>query len=192
MFYPYVNTADPPLWGMNLVVKTEGDPAALTPAVVAELRKLDRLLPIAKIRTMRELTADALRGDRFISGLLGSFALLALLLAVIGIYSVMSYSVTQRTQELGIRLALGATASNVLRLVLRQGVKLAVVGATVGLIASLALTRFMKTLLFGVSATDPTTFLLIALLLTAVALLACYLPARRATKVDPMIALRYE
>ena len=192
MFYPYVNTADPPLWGMNLVVKTEGDPGALTPTVVAELRKLDRLLPIAKIRTMRELTADALHANRFIAGLLGSFALLALLLAVIGIYSVMSYSVTQRTQELGIRLALGATARNVLRLVLGQGVKLAVVGVSVGLIASLALTRLMKTLLFGVSATDPMTFLLIALLLTAVALIACYLRARRATKVDPMIALRYE
>src|SRR5215813_1054369 len=192
MFYPYVNTADPPLWTMNLIVKTVGDPAALTPAVVEEARKQDRLLPIAKIRTMRDLTADALQADRFIAGLLGSFAMLALLLAAIGIYGVMSYNVTQRTQELGIRLALGATASNVLRLVVGQGVTLTLVGVTVGLIASLALTRLMETLLFGVSATDPATFLLIALLLTAVALIACYLPARRATKVDPIIALRYE
>jgi len=192
MFYPYVNTADPPLWTMNLIVKTVGDPAALTPAVVDEVRNLDRLQPIAKIRTMRDLTADALQADRFIAGLLGSFAMLALLLAAIGIYGVMSYNVTQRTQELGIRLALGATASNVLRLVVGQGVTLTLVGVTVGLIASLALTRLMETLLFGVSATDPATFLLIALLLTAVALIACYLPARRATKVDPIIALRYE
>jgi putative ABC transport system permease protein len=192
MFYPYVNSADPPLWIMNLVVKTAGDPAASTSAVVGEVRKLDRILPIAKIRTMRELTADALQADRFNAGLLGSFALLALMLAAIGIYGVMSYSVTQRTQELGIRLALGATPKNVLGLVVGQGVKLALFGVTVGLCASAVLTRLMKTLLFGVSATDPATFLLIAFVLTAVALIACYLPARRATKVDPMIALRYE
>jgi len=192
MFYPYVNTADPPLSGMNLVVKTVGDPAALTPSVVAEVRKLDRLLPIAKIRTMHELTADALRADRFNAGLVGSFALLALMLAAIGIYGVMSYSVTQRTQELGIRLALGATSRNVLGLVAGQGLKLALIGVTVGLCASLVLTRLMKALLFGVSATDPATFMLVGFLLTAVALIACYLPARRATKVDPMIALRYE
>ncbi|HEX5734748.1 MAG TPA: ABC transporter permease [Blastocatellia bacterium] len=192
MFYPYVNTADPPLWGMNLVVKTAGDPAALTQSVVNEVRKLDRLLPIAKIKTMRALTEDALRADRFSVGLLGSFAMLALLLAAIGIYGVMAYSVTQRIQELGIRLALGATRGKVLRLVVGQGLKLALIGVAVGLITSLALTRLMKALLFGVSTTDPTIFAVITSLLTAVALLACFVPAWRATKVDPIVALRHE
>ena len=133
-----------------------------------------------------------MRADRFNVGLLGSFALLALLLSGVGIYGLIAYSVTQRTQELAIRLALGATRSNVLRLVVGQGLKLALEGVAVGLIASLALTRLIKALLFGVSATDPLTFAGIALLLTAVALLACYVPARRAAKVDPIIALRYE
>jgi putative ABC transport system permease protein len=192
MFYPYVNTADPPLWGMNLVVKTAGDPTALTQVVVNEVRRLDGLLPIAKIKTMRALTGDALRADRFNVGLLSSFALLALLLAALGIYGVMAYSVTQRTQELGIRMALGATQANVLRMVVAQGLKLSLTGMAFGLIASVALTRLMSTLLFGVSATDPPTFAVISLLLSAVALLACWLPARRAAKVDPMVALRYE
>jgi putative ABC transport system permease protein len=192
MFYPYVNTADPPLWGMNLVVKTTGDPAALAQTVVNEVRRLDRLLPIAKIRTMRELTIDALREDRFSVWLLGSFAVLALLLAALGIYGVMAYSVTQRTQELGVRLALGATERNVLQLVIGQGLKLALGGVALGLIASVALTRSMQALLFGVSATDPLTFAGLALLLTCVALLACFVPARRATRVDPLLALRCE
>jgi predicted permease len=192
MFYPYVNTADPPLWGMNLVVKTTGDPAAMTQSVVNEARRLDRLLPIAKIRTMQTLAGDALLADRFNVWLLGSFASLALLLAAIGIYGVMAYSVTQRTQELGIRLALGATRGNLLRLVAGQGLKLALAGVALGLIASLALSRLLKSLLFGVSPTDPLTFGSIAILLIAIALLACYLPARQATKVDPLIALRHD
>jgi predicted permease len=192
MFYPYVNTADPPLWGMNLVVKTTGDPAAMTQSVVNEARRLDRLLPIAKIRTMQSLAGDALLADRFNVWLLGSFASLALLLAAIGIYGVMAYSVTQRTQELGIRLALGATRNNLLGLIAGQGLKLALAGVALGLIASLALTRWLKSLLFGVSTTDPLTFGSIALLLIVIALLACYLPARQATKVDPLIALRHD
>jgi putative ABC transport system permease protein len=192
MFYPYVNTVDPPLWQMNLVVKTAGEPAAMTSVVVNEARKLDRLLPIAKIRTMDDLRASALQSDRFNLWLLGSFALLALLLAALGIYGVMTYSVSQRTRELGIRLALGAQAIDVLKLVAAQGMKLALIGMALGLGASLALTPLMKSLLFGVGATDPLTFGMVALTLAGVALLACYIPARRATKVDPMIALRYE
>jgi putative ABC transport system permease protein len=192
MFYPYVNTADPPLWGMNLVVKTAGDPATLTSDVVQEVRKLDRLLPIAKIRTMRELSGDALRADRFNLWLLGSFALLALMLAAIGIASVISYSVTQRTHEIGIRLALGATQHDLLKLVLGQGLRLTLMGLTVGMATSWALTRIMQSLLFGVSATDLPTFARIAALLAFVALLACWIPARRATRIDPLAALRHQ
>ena len=192
MFYPYVNTADPPLWQMNLVVKTKGDPGNMTGAIVNEARKADRLLPIAKIRTMDDLRASALQSDRFNLWLLGSFALLALLLAALGIYGVMTYTTAQRTRELGIRLALGAQPGDVLKLVTVQGMKLALIGVTFGLLASIALTRLMKSLLFGVGATDPVTFALVALLLGLVGLVACYIPARRATKVDPLVALRYE
>jgi putative ABC transport system permease protein len=192
MFYPYVNTADPPLWVMNLVVKTSGDPGALTQEVVTEARRLDRLLPIARIRTMRALTEGALRADRFNVWLLGSFALLALLLAALGIWGVVSYSVTQRTREIGIRMALGAQRSDVLRLVARQGMLMCSIGVLIGLAASFALTRLMKSLLFGVSTTDPAILIIISMLLSAVAFLACYVPARRAMKVDPLVAVRHE
>ena len=192
MFYPYVNTADPPLSQMNLVVKTKGDPASMTSAIVSEARKADRLLPIAKIRTMDDLRASALQSDRFNLWLLGSFALLALLLAALGIYGVMTYTTAQRTRELGIRLALGAQPGDVLKLVATQGMKLAMIGVTLGLLASFALTRLMKSLLFEVGPTDPVTFALVALLLGVVGFVACYIPARRATKVDPLVALRYE
>ena len=192
MFYPYVNTADPPLWGMNLVVKTDRDPAALSEDIVAESRRLDRLLPIARIRTMRDLTGDALRADRFNVWLLGSFALLALLLAAIGIWGVISYSVTQRSHEIGIRLALGATQGDVWKLVVGQGMRMTILGLTVGLAAALALTRSMQSLLFGVSPTDLLTFVAIAVLLTLVVLMACWIPARRAAKVDPLKSLRHD
>jgi putative ABC transport system permease protein len=192
MFYPYVNTADPPLTQMNLVVKTAGDPASMTSAIVNEARKADRLLTIAKIRTMDDLRTTALQPDRFNLWLLGSFALLALLLAALGIYGVMSYTTAQRTRELGIRLALGAQTGDVLKLVAVQGMKLAVIGVALGLLGSFALTRLMKSLLFGVGTTDPLTFALVPLLLGVVGFVACYIPARRATKVDPLIALRCE
>jgi putative ABC transport system permease protein len=192
MFYPYVNTADPPLWGMNLVVKTTSDPAAIAQNIISEVRKGDRVLPIANIRTMRELTGNALRTDRFNTGLLGAFALLALLLAAFGIYGVISYYVLQRRRELGIRMALGAQAPDVLKLILAQGLKLALLGVGSGLLAAFALTRWMENLLFGVRPNDPLTFSVIAVALMSVALFACWLPARRATKVDPLIALRHE
>ncbi len=192
MFYPYVNTADPPLSQMNLVVKTAGDPATMGSAIVNETRRADRMVTITKVRTMDDLRATALQSDRFNLWLLGSFALLALLLAVLGIYGVMSYAVTRRTQEIGIRLALGARQLDVLKLVVRQGMTLVAVGVGLGLLGAIGLTRVMSTLLFGVTAKDPMTFVAVAGLLMLVAFVACYVPARRATRVDPLVALRYE
>jgi len=175
-----------------LAVRSPLPTDSLTAAIREQVRALDREQPLTSLATMEERLSSAFAQPRFHALLLGLFAGVALLLAAIGIYGVMSYAVTQRTPEIGIRLALGARTVDVLRLVIGQGMKLALGGVLLGLGGALALTRLLKTLLFGVSATDPLTFAVIALLLTAVALLACYLPARRATKVDPMIALRRE
>jgi ABC-type antimicrobial peptide transport system permease subunit len=141
---------------------------------------------------MEAWVAESVASRRFSVLLLGVFALVAAALAAVGIYGVVSYGVAQRTHELGLRIALGARRADVLRLVIRQGMKMTLVGAAVGLAAALALTRVMESLLFGISATDPLTFVAIPLVLVAAGLLACFVPARRATKVDPMIALRYE
>ena len=192
MFYPYVNTADPPLGVMNLVVKTTGDPAAMSSTITNEIRRTDRLTTITNVRTMDELRATALHSDRFNLWLMGSFALVALLLAALGIYGVMAYTTAQRTRELGIRLALGAQTRDVLKLVTGQGMKLAFIGVALGLLGSFALMRLMESLLFEVGTTDPLTFSLVTLLLAVVSLAACYIPARRATRVDPLIALRSE
>jgi len=176
-----------------LSVKTEAaDPLSLAAAVRNEIRSLDRELPVSRVRTLEQHFATAVAQPRFGATLVALFAALALALASVGIYGVISYSVTQRTHEMGIRIALGARSRDVLSLVVKQGMTLTVIGLGVGLSASFALTRLMKTLLFGVSVTDPLTFIVISLLLTFVALLACFVPARRATKVDPMIALRCE
>ena len=144
------------------------------------------------VRSMDQLLGNAIARQRLTLVLLVGFGLLALLLAAVGIYGVISYSVSQRTRELGIRIALGASASDVLRLIVGQGMKLTLAGIALGLLSAFVVTRWMETLLFGVRATDPLTFSVIAPLLTAVALVACWLPARRATKVDPMVALRDE
>jgi putative ABC transport system permease protein len=178
-------------WQMIVTVRTNGEPAQLAATLRQQVKTLDANLPVS-FEAMDEVFARSTANRRYNAILLGVFAGLALLLAVIGIYGVMSYAVTQSTREIGIRVALGAQARDVLKLVVGQGMLLAVLGVVIGLIAAFALTRLMATLLFGVGATDPLTFMLVALLLLGVALLACYVPARRATKVDPMIALRYE
>ncbi|MGH9738254.1 MAG: FtsX-like permease family protein, partial [Candidatus Acidiferrales bacterium] len=147
---------------------------------------------VYEVKTMNSIISDSLAARRFSMILLAIFAALALLLSCIGIYGVISYLVAQRTHEIGVRMALGAQPSQVLRLILGQGAKMALLGIAIGLVASLALTRLMTKMLFGVSAYDPLTFLGVAALLIVVALAACYIPARRAMRVDPMIALRYE
>jgi putative ABC transport system permease protein len=177
---------------MSVVVRTAVDPRSLAAAAQETVRSLDRNLPVSNVVGMEQVIDDALWQQRFNLQLIGLFAGLALTLAAIGLYGVMSYSVAQRTREVGLRMALGAQRRDVMKMVVRQGMKLAALGVTVGLFASVALTRLMNQLLFGVSATDFTTFTVITGSLTLVALLACLIPARRATKVDPMVALRYE
>ena len=177
---------------MTLVIRTDNDPAQMAPAVQRELRAIDPDQPVSDVRTMGQVMADTVSRARFNTLLLGLFAGLATLLAAVGIFGVMNYSVTLRTREIGIRIALGAQPGRVLLLILRQGLLLALVGIGIGLTGALALTRVMSSLLFGVDTTDPATFAAIVLLLSVVSLIACYIPARRATRIDPMIALRYE
>jgi putative ABC transport system permease protein len=180
-------------WGfMTLAIRTTADPAAMTSTLRREVLGLDKDLPIFNVKTMEDVVAQSIGSRRLSTMLLSVFAGVALLLAAIGIYGVMAYTVTQRTQEIGIRIALGAQVGNVLGMIVRQGMALALVGITVGLVAALGLTRVIANLLFGVSATDPIVFVVIPLLLAFVALLACWLPARRATLVDPIEALRTE
>jgi putative ABC transport system permease protein len=188
----YAPLAQRPTRYMTLVVRTAADPTPLLAVARNEVLALDKDQPIANASTMSEWMAASVAQPRFNFLLMTTFASIALLLAALGIYGVMAWTVTQRTQEIGIRMALGAQTSDVLKMVIKRGMTLTLAGVTLGLTASLALTRLMETLLFGVSATDPLTFSLIALLLTAVATLACYIPARRAAKVDPMVALRTE
>jgi putative ABC transport system permease protein len=179
---------------VGLVVRTAGDPLASASTVERAIHALDKDLPV-RSGSMDQIMGNAIARQRLTLTLLAGLALLALLLAGVGIYGVMSYAVAQRTHELGIRLALGAQISDVLRLVIRQGIKLAGAGIVIGVAAALALAKLISSfsdLLYGVTANDPATFAFIALLLLAVALLACWLPARRATKVDPLVALRYE
>ena len=191
MYTPF--TQFPPVFSdRTLMARADGDPLKLVAAVRGEVQAIDKDQPISHIRTMGELVAGSVSQRRFNLLLLAVFAGLALLLAAVGIYGVISYSVEQRTREIGLRMALGAQTRDVLRLVVKQGMTLTLIGAVIGLIAALGLMRMIKSLLFGVSATDPVTFLVVAPLLAMVALLACYLPARRAMKVDPLVALKAE
>jgi putative ABC transport system permease protein len=175
-----------------LVVRTRVDPLSLATSVRNAVWSIDKDQPVSNIRSMEEIISKAVARQRFSTLLLGVFAGLALILAAVGIYGVMSYSVAQRTREIGIRMAIGAQRTDVLMLTVSQGLRLVLIGVMVGLAAAVMLTRVMSSLLFGVSATDPVTFATIALVFMTAALLASYIPALRASKVDPMVALRYE
>jgi ABC-type antimicrobial peptide transport system permease subunit len=177
---------------LSIAVRTTVDPLGMAAAISREARALDPNLPLYDVKTMEQSLSESRARRRFAMLMLGLFAVIALLLASVGIYGVMSYTVAQRTREIGIRVAMGAQTRDVLRLIVRQGMSLAGIGVGLGLVAATAATRLMGSLLFGVRATDPLTYVVIALLLALVALTACWVPARRATKVDPMIALRCE
>jgi putative ABC transport system permease protein len=188
----YLPAAQVPLQDMMLLVRTSREPTAIISSVQRAVWAIDPNQPIADVKTMEQIVSDSVAQPRFNMFLMGMFGVLALLLAVVGIYGLLSYAVTQRKQELGIRMALGANRVDVLKLVLRQGMTLALLGEAVGLTGALALTRVMRGLLFGIGPFDASTFVTVALATTFVALVACYIPARRATKVDPLVALRYE
>ncbi len=177
---------------MTLVIRTTGEPTAIAPAVQRELREIDPDQPVSDLRTMNQVMADTVSRARFNTLLLALFAGLATVLAAVGIFGVMNYSLTLRTREIGLRMALGAQRRGVLLLILKQGLALTLIGTAIGLLGAFALTRLMSSLLFEVSAADPATFGVIVLLLIMVSLIACYLPARRATRIDPLIALRSE
>ena len=189
VYFPYAQATHP---SMSIVVRTNSSQSNMVAAMKSQIQEIDKDLPVADVRTMSQLLSQSVSGPRFNMLLLTVFAIAALVLAAVGIYGVMSYSVSQRTHEIGIRMALGARTSEVLRLVITHGMFLTLVGLAVGFVASLLLTQLMSSMLFGVTATDPITFAAVSVLLAGVALGACFVPARRAAKVDPMVALRHE
>jgi putative ABC transport system permease protein len=189
VYFPYLQVVAPE---MSLVIRTSSNPLSLAATLKSQIQMIDKDLPIDDAKTMQQLLAESSSGRRFNMLLLSVFAAVALVLAIVGIYGVMSYTVARRTHEIGIRVAVGAQPLDVFRMVIGQGMKLAIIGVACGLAGAFGLTRLMTTMLFGVEPTDPATFVSIAVLLTGVTLVACYIPARRATKVDPLVALRYE
>jgi putative ABC transport system permease protein len=188
----YVSLPQGPWANMTLLVKSQSNPRPLVAAVREKISETDPNLPVSGILAMDEVIAASVAQPRLIMQFVGVFAGFALLLAAIGIYGVMAYTVTTRKQEMGIRVALGATPADILRLVVGQGMRMTLVGVVLGVVISFGLTRLLSSLLFGVQSTDPLAFTAAALLLVATALLASYLPARRATRVDPIVVLRYE
>ncbi len=188
-YKPFTQSPSGSMW---ITVRTRRDPAKIASALRGLLASLDRDIPVMNLQTMRQVVADSLSQQSLLAWFLASFAAFALLLAGIGVYGIIAYSVVQRTHEFGVRMALGARRGDVLKSVLGEGFRLALIGVGIGIVGALALTRFLTSLLYGVKPTDPLTFVGVSLLLLVVALLACYIPARRATKVDPMVALRYE
>ena len=189
VYYPEQQSADGDLY---LVARTTGDPASVASAMLREIHAVDPGVPVIEVRTMRERLHDSLARQRFSMAVLGGFAGFALLLAAVGVYGVISYMVTQGTHDIGLRMALGAQPRDILGLVVRQGMALTGIGIVAGLIGAFSLTRVMATLLFGVSAIDGLTFSGVTLFLLAIALVASYVPALRATRVDPVVALHYE
>jgi len=189
MYLPHLQS---PSFGMTLLVRTTGDPLGMASAVREQVRAIDKDVPVTHIQTMEQVFAASVAQQRFSMLIVGLFAGLALMLATVGIYGVMAYSVAQRSHEIGVRMALGARTGQVLRLILKDGMALALIGVATGLAGAFALTRLITTLLFGVTPNDATTLIAVSLTVLGVALVACYIPARRATKVDPLVALRYE
>ena len=187
VYFPYLQAASP---SMNIVVRTTSSPLGAVASVKSQIQTIDKNLPIDDAETMQQLLSESTSGRRFNTLLLSLFAMLAVMLAMVGIYGVMSYSVTQRTHEIGIRIAVGAQTSDVFRIVIGQGMLLALIGVGLGLVGAFALTRLMTTMLFGVEPTDSLTFISLAALLIGVGLVACYVPGRRATRIDPLVALR--
>ncbi|HEX8088402.1 MAG TPA: FtsX-like permease family protein, partial [Blastocatellia bacterium] len=188
-YFPQTQRTQP---SMALLVRSASDPSRLVPSIREAIHAVDKDQPIYRVMSMEEMVSNSVAQKRFSMLLLAIFAGVALLLAAVGIYGVMSYSVTQRTQEIGIRMALGASRGDVLKMIVRQGMMLTLIGVGVGLGVAFLVARVMSSLLFGVGAHDPATFIAIPAILAAVALGACFIPARRATRVDPMVALRYE
>jgi putative ABC transport system permease protein len=189
VYFPYLQV---PSSSMSVVARTTTEPLSLVGGVKNQIQTIDKDLPVGEWQTMQQVLSESNSGRRFNLVLLTVFAAVALILAIVGIYGVMSYAVTQRSHEIGIRMAIGAQSRDVFRMVVGEGMILALIGIAFGLVGAFALTRLMTTMLFAVEPTDPATFITIAVLLTGVTLVACYIPGRRATKVDPLIALRYE
>jgi len=188
----YLPQSQIPFNQMTVVVKTTTEPHSLVSAVTKEVAAVDKDLPLFNVKTMDEYLSASVATPRFNTTLISIFALVALILTIVGLYGVMSYSVAQRTNEIGIRLALGAQTRDVILLIVKQGLRLILVGLAFGLLGAFALTRVIANLLFGVTAKDPVTFVAVAFVLGVVGLVACYIPALRATRVDPMEALRCE
>jgi len=190
LYSPYAQSPD--LGALTFYVRTERDPAQMAATLHETIGRLDANLPINNMRTLAAQVEDVVFNDRLVAVLSVSLAVLAALLAALGLYGVLAYVVARRTREIGIRMALGGRRVDILRLVLGQGAVLTLIGGAIGLAAALAVTQLAASLLYGVSARDPLTFVAVAILLVVVSAAACYLPARRAMRVDPMVALRYE